>query len=381
MSFEINLFVVLMFLGSIQGLFFAPILAFNNKFKKKSNRHLAIFILAFSLSNLHYLGHILGIMKSYTWLNYLSFPWTFLIPIEFYFFIKYLLQPDYQMSKLDRWLYFPFAIQLVFHLNLFLLEFFNPSILSQHQDLLFLVDIRLETILSLLLNLVFMPSIYRMIKEYEKDLKENYSEISKSSIQWIRRLVFALIGIWVMWALPAIYQIITGITTPILDLILWVMMAVCIYWIGYVAYLRSDIFQPQQSFPSKEIKEPIQNSSDKIDDHFNKMLAVIEKEKLFTNPEFDMSMLAEKCDLSANYLSQIINKKSGENFYSLINHYRLEEAKKILLNPDFSHYSILSIGLQAGFKSKSSFYKVFKEKTGMTPSQFLKQNKIMLPSK
>jgi len=134
-------------------------------------------------------------------------------------------------------------------------------------------------------------------------------------------------------------------------------------------------------WPSKEIKEPIQNPSDKIDEHFNKMLNLIEKEKLFTNPEFDLSMLAEKCELSANYLSQIINKKSGQNFYSLINQYRLEEAKKILLNPDFSHYSILSIGMQAGFKSKSSFYKVFKEKTGMTPSQFLKENKVVLSSK
>jgi len=360
-----------MFLGSIQGLFFAPILAFNNKFKKKSNLHLAIFILAFSLSNLHYIGHILGIMKSYTWLNYLSFPWTFLIPIEFYFFIKYLLQPNYQFTKFDKWLYVPFVIQLVFHLNLFLLEFFNPNILNHHHQLLFLVDIRLETILSLLINLVFMPSIFKMIYNYEKDLKENYSEISKSSIQWIRRLVLVLIGIWVMWALPAIYQILTGITTPLLDLVLWVMMAVCIYWIGYVAYLRSDIFQPQESFPSKENKASLQNSSDKIDDHFNNMLELIEKEKLFTNPEFDLSMLADKCELSANYLSQIINKKSGQNFYSFINNYRLEEAKKILLNPDFSHYSILSIGLQAGFKSKSSFYKVFKEKTGMTPSQFL----------
>ena len=381
MNFEINLFVLLMFLGSIQGLFFAPILAFNNRFKKKSNLHLAIFILAFSLSNFHYIGHILGIMKNYTWLNYLSFPWTFLIPVEFYFFVKYLLQPNYQLSKIDRWLYFPFLIQLIFHLGLFFLEYFQHSILQNYQSLLFLLDIKLETIFSLMINLAFVPSIFKMIQAYEKDLKENYSEISQSSIQWIRRLVFVLIGIWVMWALPAIYQIFTGITTPLLDFVLWIMMAVIIYWIGYVAYLRSDIFQPQESFPSKEAEEPISNLSEKIDAHFDNMLEVIEKEKLFTDPEFDLSMLADQCDLSANYLSQIINKKSGENFYSLINHYRLEEAKKILLDPDFSHYSILSIGLQAGFKSKSSFYKVFKEKTGMTPSQFLKQHKIVLPSK
>ncbi len=374
MNFEINLFILFMLVGSVQGLFLASILMLNKRFKKKSNVHLAIFILAFSLSNLHYIGHAMGIMKAYTWLNYLSFPWTFLIPVEFYLFIKYLLRPSHKLSVAEKWLYLPFGIQLVFHLVLFFLDFYNSTVLETYKDLIFLLDIRLETILSLLLNLIFVPSIYRMIQAYEKDLKANYSEISKSSVQWIRRLVLVLIGIWIIWAVPAIYQIITGIITPLLDFFLWVMMSICIYWIGYEAYLRFDIFQPKQAFPSKENKEA-PDTSDKIEHHFNRMRAIIEDEKLYSNPEFDLSMLAEKCEVSANYLSQIINKNSGQNFYNLINQYRVEEVQTILLDPDFSHYSILSIGLKAGFKSKSSFYKVFKEKTGLTPSQYLKKNR------
>jgi len=376
MNFEINIFILFMLIGSVQGLFLASILVLNKRFKKKSNVYLAVFILAFSLSNLHYIARAIGVIEAYSWLNYLTFPWTFLIPIVFYFFIKYLLNPDHELTKRERWLYLPFLIQVIFHLVLFVLDFFNYSILETYKDAISLLDIKLETILSLVINLIFIPLIYKMLQAYDKDLKENYADISQSSIQWIKRLLIILIGIWVIWAMPAIYQIITGNTTPMLDYVLWVMMSVCIYWIGYEAYFRNDIFQPQQSFPSKETTveetEIIQNLPDKTDEHFDKMIQLIESEKLYTNPAFDLSMLAQKTGLSANYLSQIINKQSGQNFYTLINDYRTEEVKKMLLNPDYSHYSILSIGLEAGFKSKSSFYKVFKEKTGMTPAQFQK---------
>ena len=60
------------------------------------------------------------------------------------------------------------------------------------------------------------------------------------------------------------------------------------------------------------------------------------------------------------------------SFPDYLNSYRIEEAKSYLKNPEFSKYTIVSIGLEAGFNSKSSFYSVFKKATGQTPATFKK---------
>ncbi len=185
MDLLIKTVILVIMMGSLQGIFLSFILASKNQFKRKSNIYLAIFILAFSLSNLHYVAHIFGLVKQYSWINYLTFPWTFLIPIVFYFFTKYLLNPNYQLTKANKWLFLPFAAQGIFHIALFFLDFFDSPLLATYKDLIFLLDIKLETVFSLLINLLFIPLIYKMIHNYEVNLKDNYSEISQSSIQWL----------------------------------------------------------------------------------------------------------------------------------------------------------------------------------------------------
>ena len=60
----------------------------------------------------------------------------------------------------------------------------------------------------------------------------------------------------------------------------------------------------------------------------------------------------------------------NKNFYDLINGYGIEEAKRLLLNPRNRNYTILSIGFEAGFNSKTTFNPVFKKFTGLTPTEF-----------
>ena len=71
-------------------------------------------------------------------------------------------------------------------------------------------------------------------------------------------------------------------------------------------------------------------------------------------------------------LSYIINNGFDENFYQFINRFRIEEAKKLILNPNMNHLSLLGIGFEVGFNSKSVFNTTFKKNTGKTPSEFKK---------
>jgi AraC-like DNA-binding protein len=54
----------------------------------------------------------------------------------------------------------------------------------------------------------------------------------------------------------------------------------------------------------------------------------------------------------------------------MVNGYRVEEAKRRLLAPASHGRNILDVGFGVGFRSKAAFNRIFKLKTGVTPSEF-----------
>ena len=104
--------------------------------------------------------------------------------------------------------------------------------------------------------------------------------------------------------------------------------------------------------------------------YYKELCDLLDNEKIYQDPELSLSAVAKMLNISSTYLSQLVNKLSNYNFSDFINLYRVREAEIKLVNPDFSRYTILSIGLEAGFNSKSAFYSAFKKHTGVTPTQF-----------
>jgi len=88
----------------------------------------------------------------------------------------------------------------------------------------------------------------------------------------------------------------------------------------------------------------------------------------------NQSILAEELKMSPRDLSMMINRNFNKNFYEFINHYRIEEAKKLLTLPENKSKKITEIYLESGFNSKSVFNTFFKNIVGMTPTQFRKNN-------
>lgn len=74
--------------------------------------------------------------------------------------------------------------------------------------------------------------------------------------------------------------------------------------------------------------------------------------------------------MSRNQLSFVINQGIGDSFYTFINKYRVEEAKRIIADPKNVNFTILSLAFEAGFPSKSSFHSIFKKLTGLTPTEY-----------
>ena len=95
----------------------------------------------------------------------------------------------------------------------------------------------------------------------------------------------------------------------------------------------------------------------------------------YLNPNLTLQQFAKHLNIPSKYVSQTINQNLNISFSEFLLSFRLEEVKKNLLDPKKQHLTINGIAEESGFSSPSRFNHLFKQKTGLTPSQYQKENK------
>ncbi|MFK5890451.1 MAG: helix-turn-helix domain-containing protein [Flavobacteriaceae bacterium] len=103
-----------------------------------------------------------------------------------------------------------------------------------------------------------------------------------------------------------------------------------------------------------------------------KLKRFLHKDEIFKNSDLSLISLAELLKTNTSYLSAIINNHFHCNLRSLLNKYRIDKARKMLISNKFKHYSMEGISVEVGFKSRSVFYQTFKNITGLTPTLYVK---------
>ena len=160
------------------------------------------------------------------------------------------------------------------------------------------------------------------------------------------------------------------------------------YGIGYKGLRQPTIFQhastenedsaPQPSAPvqlppnDKKYKRSALKPEE-AEQIAGRLHQLMEKENLYLESSIRLKDVAALLEISTNHLSQALNEQLDKNFFEFINGYRVEKAKQLLADPQNAHFTLLAIAYDAGFSTKSTFNKTFKEMTGETPSQYRKQ--------
>jgi AraC-like DNA-binding protein len=122
------------------------------------------------------------------------------------------------------------------------------------------------------------------------------------------------------------------------------------------------------------IEKPPLLDAETADVYTDNLLRFIGEEEPFLIPNLSLRSLADQVEIHPNKLSWLLNERIGKNFNEFINHYRIEYFKKLAINPENSHISLLGLAYESGFNSKTVFNTYFKKETGMTPKEYLKQN-------
>jgi len=144
------------------------------------------------------------------------------------------------------------------------------------------------------------------------------------------------------------------------------------FGVTFIYLVISSIFRVfNKSFKIQAISDVIFSPQDNA--IIEKIDYIIENEKPFLELDFNRGMLADKLGLTEPHLSRIINTHYKKSFSELMNINRIDFAKEALIH---TSKSVTEISFDSGFKSITSFNRVFKDLEEMPPSAFRESNKL-----
>lgn len=367
-ALDFNIFNSIILAGILQGIVFAVVVFFSKKYNIfKSTLFLAGIILSFSLSNLGYYLRDINLITPTQFYEYCYAPFPLLIPALLYFYVGAFLNPEKKTTLKEKFMYVPFVIFL-----LPCIAFKIAKTLGFQNDTfyrsIYYVPLEVE-VLGILMMMVTMLYCVVRINRFERSNIENGATTTNSGLRWLKWTCGGLIFLTTVWGYQMIKIQIDGVSSAFY--LLWIGISIMIYWLGHIGIYKFGIQQERKKIRNYSIERKVSYMPEKQKSDY---ILTFEKmfigEKRFLDPTVTLDKIAEELDLSKSYLSRIINGELGSSFPDYLNSLRVEEAKSYLSNPDFSNYTLVAIGLEAGFNSKTTFNNTFKKVTGITPSDY-----------
>lgn len=369
--------VPLLGIGVVQGLLLSIILVFQRKGNWKATLMLVIVVFFYSGSISTSFLAFSGLYKVLPHFMLVFYPLERLVGPAFYFYVLFLFYP----ARSFRWYDVLHIIPMLYILNN-MLSFYMLD-LDQKIDAIewmwFGGNLRNTRALTEYLiweghSIVYFIATLLFLTQESRKIKKLTSNTAIDFIDWLRQLT----KVFIFFILAASFGTILCyyITFPASksEVVVHLLGTLFIHYIAFTA-----IRQPDKLFAAIDIdRSQGNNTKSKVDVQggLERLVQFMEKEKPYLDPNLKVHHLAATLDLTPHLISKVINQEKGMNFYDFVNSYRTEEFKHRVKADEYKHLTLLGIAFDVGFNSKSSFNRIFKKNTGMTPSEFFRSKKV-----
>ncbi|MEM9920328.1 MAG: helix-turn-helix transcriptional regulator [Bacteroidota bacterium] len=325
-----------------------------------SEKYLLAILVALTFTLVHYVAIINRLFPSRSiFIDFSAVSWLAISPL-IYLYCRSLVGQDQQW----RWrnlIYFPFSIYLAVQVVLI-------SLGSRVGFFLLFNDINnynASWIMAYLLNSLFFSILsIRVLQQAELPDKQ------RDRVRWLvlflqafALILVALIGL-LIWCFNARYffQQFEYVLLILYACFIFILIGISLRFSHYFSLLTNDHYGHDQ------------RKNEELEQLCRQLKQHVEKDKPYLTPKLTLTDLSKSTGISENQLSQIFTRYLRTNFYQFVNSYRLKEFESQLDQKGTQQYTIMALAEAAGFASKATFYKVFKERYQMTPSEFIKKS-------
>lgn len=367
----------LLIAGVIQGFGFNLVTIFVKKKFSLVIIFLNFTVLFISLNNLQAWLIDYGFTSNLFFFKQLLIPWYVLILPMFYAFTIHYLKIEKKVNNFIKLSLVIFSLEII--IRFFLIYYVYYQVQNKDD---YIIDkyTSIEEIINLMYCIFLFINASLLVFR-----KHNLLEfiMTYDDLNWIKWFIKLGSIVIIFWIIAVFISNIYGNVMAYYPLRLGT--SILLYWICYQGFFKYNVVQDRiflrstiqsnQVLISSErtinlLKQRKDFFNEKHDNDFNQLSNHIIENKLYLDPLLSMEMLTSELRMSKSYFSKLINSYSQYNFSDFVNSLRVEQAKKFLSNDEFSQYTNVSIGLECGFNSKSTFYSAFKKFTSQTPSEF-----------
>lgn len=385
---------ILFYVGAFQG-FLLTIFLFTLKSNKISNKLLGLLTLLWGLIVLQFPLQDEGIYSLYPHFLKTFSQVLFIIFPLFYLYVKYLLLRHKQFHALDLLHFIPFVISILSNIGFYFLSGNEKIELVRNPTPYFILTTNIANEAIALQGIIYSVLSLRLLSKYRKEVKKYQSNIDKAILKVLYTGISLSLFAWIIGTVGINLELL-NIKLPVdVFVFVYLIFVLIIYIISYVAITTPEIFKIEENHINTGLLNPTKEESP--DQHTNqpntiklvekdevqpaplsveqielneRLIRFMENEKPYLNPELSLQELSDNIDATRHQLSSVINQVHEMNFYEFVNLYRIEEVKRLMEDPKNHNLKLISIAYDAGFNSKASFNRIFKQKTNMTPSQY-----------
>ena len=259
------------------------------------------------------------------------------------------------------------------------IEYVLGFLVKSKTDIIYTSAMQLQKLVYIGSRLVFTVQIiyfvilgHRLVKNYNKQIANYYSNLESRSILWVNYILYSLV---ITSAASIIFNLIGRsyfMDSKILLLIPSIIFSVLLFFIGLQGYMQNHTVTDMEFADLDDKTDASQNYN--ISRLNEKLIDLFVNEEIYKYPDLKITYVTEKLNTNRTYVSKHINTEFSCTFNEFVNRYRIEEAKRLLSDKSMKNFSLNHISEKSGFGSMGSFMRVFKEMEGITPGQFRERN-------
>ena len=230
--------------------------------------------------------------------------------------------------------------------------------------------------LVIVLALGYLVTVQWLLRRHAHAIRERFSTLERMTLDWLRFLAGAFLGLWlVSFVIYVLVQ--TGVVVGERFGVIYIGATLLIYAIGWMGLRQPAVLgvaseAPAASGPVQKY-EKARLTDKQAEDIATRLLALMASAAPWRRNGLTLVELAAELGEPPHRVSQVLNERLGANFHDFVNEYRVREVTTRLADPTQDHLTLLSLALDAGFSSKSTFNSIFKKFTGKTPSAWRRE--------